>query len=363
MANSGTVKVDLGTRSYDIVVGSGILRSSGELIKKQIKSRKVIIITDSNVAKAGHLKTLEGSLKKIGVASESITLKPGEQTKSFKELESLLNKLLSMKPDRGITLIALGGGVVGDITGFAASILLRGVNFIQVPTTLLAMVDSSVGGKTGINTKHGKNLIGTFYQPKLVIADLDLLKTLPKREFLAGYAEVVKYGLINNPKFFSRLEKVGKNLGAEDVIQCCKSKAEIVSSDEKEAGQRALLNLGHTFGHALEAETGFSDRLLHGEGVAIGMVMAFEFSAELGICSSRDARKVEKHLQTIGLPTSPSDIKGMKFSEKDLLSHMKQDKKAQDGKLTFVLVKGIGQAFVQKNVDESKVLKFLKSVL
>lgn len=324
MSAHKTVKVDLGDRSYEIVVGKGLLATCGEKIARALKTKNAIIITDLNVADAGHLQVVMDSLNNSNIKAESIILPPGEQTKSFAELEELLNKLLSIRPDRNVVLVALGGGVIGDITGFAASILLRGVNFVQIPTTLLAMVDSSVGGKTGINTKFGKNLVGSFYQPKLVIADIDTLDTLPSREFGAGYAEMVKYGLINSPEFFATLESKGRKIGIEEIAICCESKAEIVSADEKEAGQRALLNLGHTFGHALETETGYSDKLLHGEAVAIGMVMAFSFSDRLGLCSSSDSERVRKFIKSVDLPSSVADIKGAKLNPKKLLEHIRQ---------------------------------------
>lgn len=346
-------------RSYDILVGRGLLAQAGGTIAPLVPGKRVIIVTDRNVAKHGHCAVLQKSLAAKGIRSDTITLPSGEGTKSFANLEKLLDKLLAFHPDRRTTLIALGGGVIGDITGFAASILLRGVPFIQVPTTLLAMVDSSVGGKTGINTKFGKNLVGSFYQPKLVLADLATLDTLPKREVLAGYAEVLKYGLINNRKFFEKLEKSKlQKILQECVVTSCKAKADIVAQDEKEADVRALLNLGHTFGHALEAEMGYDGRLLHGEGVAAGMAMAFRFSASLGQCPKTDAERIEKHLKAAGLPFCPKCIGS--FSAKKLLAHMKHDKKVQDGKLVLILAKGIGKAFIEKNVSEKDVKRFLE---
>lgn len=356
------VKVSLGERSYDIVVGSGLLPQAGGLIKKVISGKRVFVVTDNNIAKAKHVKTLEQSLKAAKIEYKTIILRPGERTKSFIQLGMLLDKLLSFRPARDDTLIALGGGVIGDITGFAASTLLRGIGYVQIPTTLLAMVDSSVGGKTGINTRHGKNLIGSFYQPKLVIADVDLLKTLPKRELLAGYAEVVKYGLISDAKFFARLEKNAMKDQVANIITSCKAKAQIVSEDERESGRRALLNLGHTFGHALEAEIGYSSKLLHGEAVAVGMVMAFQFSNQLRLCSHKDVQRVKGHLKKVGLPTSPLDI-SKKLKAEKLLEHMRHDKKIKSGKMVFILVKGIGKAFIQKGVNEDKVMKFLKQSL
>ena len=354
------VRVELGDRSYDILVGENLLENAADYIKPVLNSNNVFIITDENVEATPHVETLKRSLDKEGIKSETITLKAGEATKGFDGLEGLIDKLLEHKPDRRTCLIALGGGVVGDITGFAASILLRGVDFIQIPTTLLSMVDSSVGGKTGINTKQGKNLVGSFHQPKLVIADISLLSTLPEREKLSGYAEVVKYGLIDDAEFFAELEKGN----ADDlmVVKSCVSKARIVAEDEKESGKRALLNLGHTFGHAFEAEMGYDGRLLHGEAVAVGMVLAFKFSAKLGLCDEKDAKKVEEHLKKVGLPTDPKDIDGNFVSEK-LLDHMRQDKKVRDGKLVFILAKGIGKSFIKEDVNADDVLSFLAEVL
>jgi 3-dehydroquinate synthase len=359
MTDERTVRVELGERSYDIVVGKGLLATAGERIKQILPEPEIVIITDINVADAGFLKTLEGSVKAAEVKYESIILPPGEQTKSFEQLEKLLNQLLELKPNRNITLVALGGGVIGDLTGFAASSLLRGVNFIQIPTTLLAMVDSSVGGKTGINTSYGKNLVGAFYQPKMVLADISVLDSLPERQFLSGYAEVVKYSLINNPEFFAALESVGKDISIDEIVTCCESKAAIVSADEKEAGQRALLNLGHTFAHALEAETGYGEKLMHGEAVSIGMVLAFKFSSVLGLCSNDDVKKVEAHLSNVGLPVAVSDIDGVDFPAEQLLKHIQHDKKNSAGKLVFILAKGIGKSFVDKDVDANQLLQFL----
>ena len=361
------VTVALGDRrGYDIVIGQGMLRNAGTYIKPVLAMDRVIIVADEHILDAGHLSELQTALDEVFVTYETVVLPAGEQAKSFGQLEKLLEELLSYKPERNMTLIALGGGVIGDITGFAASILLRGVNFIQIPTTLLAMVDSSVGGKNGINTKHGKNLVGSFYQPKLVLADVEMLDTLPKREVLAGYAEVVKYGLIDSPEFFVTLEKKvkePKDICQSDIIAtCCQAKAAIVAEDEKEAGKRALLNLGHTFGHALEAEMGYDGRLLHGEAVAVGMVMAFQFSQRLGLCSPEGVARVKAHLQVAGLTVIPQDISN-DFKAERLLEHMRQDKKVEDGKLTFILVEGIGKAFIQKEVEESAVLEFLQDIL
>jgi 3-dehydroquinate synthase len=304
------------------------------------------------------------ALKSSGVRTDEIVLPPGEQTKDFAHLERLLDRLLGMKIERRTTLVALGGGVIGDLVGFAAAIALRGIDFIQIPTTLLAQVDSSVGGKTAIDTRHGKNLVGAFYQPRAVIADIDTLNTLPPRELGAGYAEVAKYGLINDPAFFDWLDDgAGKKVIAGDpvarqraVLACCANKAQVVAGDERETeGARALLNLGHTFGHALEAETGFGDALLHGEAVAIGCVMAFALSAELGICPAGDAERVRTHYAGVGLRTDPVQVRGIRWDTETLIHHMGSDKKVEDGKVTFILARGIGKAFVAKDVTLADV--------
>lgn len=359
-----TVAVPLGSRSYDIRIGSGLIHEAGSHIAPLLKTPRVCVITDKNVA-ARHLETLEKSLKASGIEVRTLILPAGEKTKSWKYLQQVVDFVLGLSIERGFTLIALGGGVIGDLTGFAASIILRGIDFIQIPTTLLAMVDSSVGGKTGINTVQGKNLVGSFYQPKLVLMDLDLLSTLPKREFNAGYAEVVKYGLINSRPFFDWLEANAKKLKRRDlaalnhaVTESCKAKRDIVAADERESNVRALLNLGHTFGHALEAETGYSRALLHGEGVAIGMAQAFALSAALGLCPAEDVEKVKAHLKKTGLPFHTSFIKKPMAAEA-LLAHMKKDKKVSGGKMVFILARGIGQAFISKDVSESDVLRVL----
>lgn len=349
------VDVSLSDRSYPIHIGAGVLPEVLEPLKKAAKP--VFIVTDENVAKL-HLPKVTALLDDIG--HHIYILPVGEKAKSWPELEKLSDFILSKKPERKSALLALGGGVVGDATGFAASILLRGIRFIQVPTTLLAMVDSSVGGKTGINSRYGKNLIGSFYQPQAVIADTTLLATLPEREFKAGYAEIVKYGLIRDAQFFEQLEK---GLSVEQMIEhSCAMKAEIVSQDEKEAGIRALLNFGHTFGHAMEIETGFSDMLLHGEAVSIGMNLAFQFSAKLGLCTLQDQQRVEAHLRSKGLKTSLADI-GKTMEPAKLVAHMYGDKKVKDGKLVFILVRGIGQAFVAENIDAAHIEAFLADEL
>lgn len=355
-----TVTVALGARAYDIVVGERLLARAGEWIAPLLAAKRVLIVTDERVARL-YLHRLTGALEDAGISARPIVLPPGEQTKSFAQLEQLLETILEQKPDRGTVLVALGGGVIGDITGFAASIALRGLDFIQIPTTLLAQVDSSVGGKTAINSRQGKNLIGSFHQPRLVLSDVSLLSTLPKRELLAGYAEVVKYGCINHPAFFAWLEENGAALAGGDVaaltyavVESCKAKAAIVAGDEREGGARALLNFGHTFAHALEAETGYSDVLLHGEAVAIGMVMAFALSVRMGLCAEADLARVRAHWQAVGLPASPRDIRP-EWSVGAIMEHFTRDKKASGGALTFVLTRGIGRAFVAKDVDKALV--------
>jgi 3-dehydroquinate synthase len=360
-----TIRVDLAGRAYDIAIGPGLLDRIGELATGLLAAPRVIIVSDQTVAPL-YAARLAAAFEKTGVRARSLTVAAGESSKEFAAFGQLMNDLLDQRPDRKTTLVALGGGVVGDLTGFAASVLLRGVDFIQVPTTLLAQVDSSVGGKTGINTRHGKNLVGAFYQPRLVVIDTDLLDTLPRRELLAGYAEVAKYGLIDEPDFFTWCEENGAALLAGDagrrsyaIEQSCLAKARIVAADEREtADLRALLNLGHTFGHALEAETGFGPDLLHGEAVGTGMALAFDLSARLGLCAAADALRVRRHLAAVGLPVRLRAIGGgnrRDWQAQRLIDHMRGDKKAEAGKLTFVLARGIGQAFVSRDVDE-KVL-------
>lgn len=363
------VRVDLGSRSYDILIGRNLINTAADHILPLLGKRHVVIVTDANVARL-HLEALEHALKQADIAVDSIILPAGEATKSFAELERLCDLLLDMKVERSSTLIALGGGVIGDLTGFAAAVFLRGIDFIQVPTTLLAQVDSSVGGKTGINMPHGKNLVGAFYQPRLVLADTGTLDTLSRRELLAGYAEVVKYGLIDEPDFFTWLETNGIDVIEGDEVArrhaigiSCRAKARIVGADERESGARALLNLGHTFGHALEAECGFSDELLHGEGVAIGMVMAFDLSATLGLCPVEDSARVQRHLASVGLPTSPLSLQGRLWTAERLIAHMGRDKKVKDGRIGFVLARGIGQAFHPAHVDPNQVSALLNAAI
>jgi len=360
--------VALGPRSYDILVGRGLIARAGRLIAPVLARPRTVIISDENVARH-HLSAFQASLERAGIEHQAIVVPPGEASKSFATLERVLDQLLDARVERDDVIVALGGGVIGDLAGFAASVLRRGVDFIQVPTTLLAQVDSSVGGKTGINCRHGKNLIGTFHQPRLVIADTEALATLPDRELRAGYAEVVKYGLINDPGFFAWLEDNGDGVLALDhdavaraVITCCRAKAAIVAEDERESGTRALLNLGHTFGHAFEADCGYGAQLLHGEAVAVGMVLAFDLSARLGMCPREDAARVRSHLAGRGLPVSPREI-GRSFDVDALLRHMAQDKKVKAGRLTFVLAYGIGKAVLSREVAEADVRAVLKASL
>ena len=364
-----TLNVALGDRSYDIFIGDGALRQAGDLMRDVLASPNTVIVTDENVA-PHWLAPLEASLNAAGIAHRAMILPPGEHTKSLKYLDELTDGLLRDGIDRKTTLIALGGGVIGDLTGFAAAVLLRGIDFVQVPTTLLAQVDSSVGGKTGIDTRYGKNLIGAFHQPKVVIADTQTLDTLPRRELLCGYAEVVKYGVINDPAFFDWLRANAAALldgdGAvrrEAVLRSCTSKAEIVAADERESGVRALLNLGHTFAHALEAQVGFEDKLKHGEAVAIGMVMALDLSARLkmGGITARD--RLVAHLQDVGLPTNIKALLGDNWTADALLDHMGRDKKTEGGKLTFILAGDIGQSEVVRDVDPAAVTQTLNAFI
>ncbi|MET3601435.1 3-dehydroquinate synthase [Martelella mangrovi] len=359
------VRVDLGERSYDILIGSGLLQSAGGETLARLDCRKAAIITDTNVAPL-YLDTLTESLQTDGIETFSLTLAAGEKTKSFENLQTAVDFILDARIERSDAVIALGGGVIGDLAGFAASVVRRGVHFVQVPTSLLAQVDSSVGGKTGINTRQGKNLVGAFHQPHLVLADTDTLDTLSPREFAAGYAEVVKYGLIDQPDFFHWLEKNRKSIfsggtdRAEAIARSCEAKAAVVAADEHENGARALLNLGHTFGHALERATGYdSARLVHGEGVAIGMVLAHEFSARMNLASPDDAHRVAAHLRDAGLPTTLGDIDGSLPSPDILMDAIGQDKKVKGGKLTFILTHGIGKSFIADDVPSSEVLAFL----
>ena len=370
MTETQTVNVALGDRSYDIRIGKSLLVEAARHISPHLgKHKKCIILTDSSIEKL-HLPTLENALNAANINYSSFVIPAGEQSKSFAELERLSNAILETGIDRQTTLIALGGGVVGDLGGFLASILLRGIPFIQIPTTLLAMVDSSVGGKTAINSPVGKNLIGAFYQPQLVLADIALLTTLPARQMQAGYAEIVKYGLINDRDFFdwlkeniTRPEDASTEQLSTMVARSCQHKAQIVSADEKEKGARALLNLGHTFGHALEAEMGYSNALLHGEAVAIGMVMAFAFSAQYGSVEVEDVASIKAALRNANLPIHPGEIKGFDAGPEALINHMRKDKKVNAGAMVFILAHAIGETFVANDVQENDLLAFLNAYL
>ncbi|MGA9603139.1 MAG: 3-dehydroquinate synthase [Methyloceanibacter sp.] len=360
------IEVALPGRSYAIVIGENLLAASGRRIAAAVKGARAAIVTDANVA-ALYLPALKSSLAEQGLLLGEVVIEPGEASKCFPVLASLCERLLELGVERGDCVIAFGGGVVGDLAGFAASILRRGVRVVQMPTTLLAQVDSAIGGKTGIDTKQGKNLIGAFHQPGLVLADIAVLSTLSPREFRAGYAEVVKYGLLGDAPFFAWLEAnwsaVFSTSGAERryaVETSARAKAHIVEADEKEeTGTRALLNLGHTFGHALEAYAGYSDRLLHGEAIAIGMRLAFTFSVAAGLCPAGDADRVERHLSAVGLPVRIDAIPGARPTSEALLRLMAQDKKVKGGKLALVLAHGIGKAFVEHDVSVPRLTEFL----
>ncbi len=359
------LRVELADRTYEILVGPKLIERAGREISPLLRRRQAVIVSDETVA--GHyLAALRDSLSGAGIAHHTVLLPSGEETKSLDHFGRLAEDILAIGIERGTMLIALGGGVVGDLTGFAAATLLRGIDFVQIPTTLLAQVDSSVGGKTGINTRSGKNLIGAFYQPRLVLADTDTLASLPRRELLAGYAEIVKYGLIRDAEFFAWLEAEGDalcNLTPEAlqraVVASCVMKAEIVTGDEREEGDRALLNFGHTFGHALETETGFSARLLHGEAVALGMVLAFGFAARLGRVAADEALRVRRHLEDKGLPTRLTEV-GLATNPADrLIAHMGKDKKVRDGRITLILPHRIGDVFVMKDAPIDRLRDFL----
>ena len=363
------VRVDLPGREYDIVIGPGLIGKAGDLLAPHLRRGRVAVVTDATVA-ALHLPAFRAAMQGAGIAVEALVLPPGEGTKSWAELARTVEWLLAARVERGDLVVALGGGVIGDLAGFAAAILRRGVRYVQVPTTLLAQVDSSVGGKTGINTAQGKNLAGAFHQPALVIADTALLQSLPLRDFRAGYGEVVKYGLLGDAAFFGWLEANADALAARDpaalvhaVTRSCEMKAGIVMRDETEQGERALLNLGHTFCHALEAATGYSDRLLHGEGVAIGCVLAFDLSARLGLCPQEDPVRVSAHLARMGMRRRLGDIAGALPDAAGLMALMEQDKKVVEGRLRFILARGIGEAFVAADVPTEAVLALLAGAL
>jgi 3-dehydroquinate synthase len=367
-----TVDVALGDRAYDIVIGRNVLQSMGSRIAALRPGVRTAIVTDRTVAKSW-LAPTEAALAQAGIPTSSVVVEEGEGSKTYAGLEKVSEALIAAKIERNDLVIALGGGVVGDLAGFAASILRRGVDFVQVPTSLLAQVDSSVGGKTGINSPQGKNLIGSFHQPILVIADTAVLDTLSPRQFRAGYAEVAKYGLLGDEAFFAWLEKnhaeifSGGAAREHAIATSCRAKAAIVARDERETGERALLNLGHTFGHALEAATGFSDRLFHGEGVAVGMVLAAEFSVALGKLPESDAARIRHHLASVGLPIRLQDIAGFAqegLADADtLMALMAQDKKVKRGKLTFILMEAIGRAVIAPDVAPAPVREFLQQKL
>jgi 3-dehydroquinate synthase len=372
-ADPTTVQVALGERSYDIVIGRGLIASLGARIEALRPRARVFIVTDTNI-EVNHLDAVEETLAESAIAASQLIVPPGEGSKSFRVFEQVCEAIIAARIERGDLVVALGGGVIGDLAGFVASSVRRGIDYVQVPTTLLAQVDSSVGGKTAINSAHGKNLVGAFHQPILVVADTALLDTLPPREFRAGYAEVAKYGLLGDAAFFSWLEANWREVfaggkasggGAREhaIAVSCRAKAAIAARDERETGDRALLNLGHTFGHALEAACGFSDRLLHGEAVAAGMALAFEFSARLGLLPPAEAERAIRHLAEVGLPTRPKDIAGGLPEADALMGLMAQDKKVKRGALTFILVRGIGAAFVERGVDAAQVRTFLSEKL
>jgi 3-dehydroquinate synthase len=366
------VPVALGARSYDIVIGRGVITTLGTRIAELRPGAKVFIVTDENVA-AHAMAPTQAALTHAGVSGGHLVVPPGEASKTYGMLERVCEAILDAQIERGDLVVALGGGVIGDLAGFAAAVVRRGLDYVQVPTTLLAQVDSSVGGKTAIDSRQGKNLIGAFHQPILVLADTALLDTLPEREFRAGYAELVKYGLLGDAAFFSWLEghwreifaaSSARNAAREHAVAvACRTKAAIVGRDERETGERALLNLGHTFGHAFEAACGFSDRLLHGEAIAIGMVLAFEFSARRGLVPANEAERVKRHFAEVGLPVSPADIPGPLPGLDRIMELIGQDKKVKRGMLTFILVRAIGSAMIETGVAEREVRKFLNDKL
>jgi 3-dehydroquinate synthase len=362
---SRRIAVGLGARSYEVRVGHGLVDRAGELIAPRLKRRRTAVVTDETVWGL-HGARLTAALEAAGVAALPVVLPPGEQTKSFAGLADVIDRLLALELDRADVITAFGGGVIGDLAGFAAAIYKRGVDFVQVPTTLLSQVDSSVGGKTAIDVAAGKNLVGAFHQPRLVLADLDVLSTLPPREMRAGYAEVIKYGFLGDFAFFEWLEKNGSAVLAREpqplaqaVARSVEMKAEIVAEDETEQGRRALLNLGHTFGHALEAETGYGATLLHGEAIAVGQALAYRFSAAQGLCPRQDAGRAAAAIAAAGLPATLAETPGRPFDAERLVRHMAQDKKAEAGRLTFILPRRLGEAFVAKDVAAEAVRDFL----
>lgn len=365
MSDKKTIQVKLGPRSYEIHAGAGVIEQAGALIRPLAKRAKLALVTERNVARH-HLSELTETLEKEGFDVASLVLEPGENTKDWANLQTTVEWLLDQKVERDDLVIALGGGVIGDLVGFAAAILRRGVRFVQIPTSLLAQVDSSVGGKTGINSVAGKNLVGAFHQPSLVLADVGLLSTLSDRDFLSGYGEVVKYGLLGDSSFFEWLDEHAAAMRDRDpatileaVARSCQMKADIVARDETERGDRALLNLGHTFGHALEAATGYSARLLHGEGVSIGCCLAFELSMRMGLCAQETPSRVRAHFQKMNMRTGLGDIPGLDTTPEALVDLMRQDKKSVAGQVKFILARDIGAAFVSTDVDLGDVAALL----
>ena len=370
MSEHNKLRINLKENSYDIIIEHGLLSELGALISKKFGKPKTFIVTDSNIAAHWLKQTIE-SLSAQGMSPKVLEVPVGERTKSFINLEKIIDQLLESKVDRDSVLIALGGGVIGDLAGFAGAVTLRGIKVIQVPTTLLSQVDSSVGGKTGVNVRQGKNLVGSFHQPSLVAIDTQVLQTLPSRQLLAGYAEVLKYGLIKDRSFFDWLELNGKKVLEGDklaqqfaIFTSCRIKAEIVEADEKEKNLRAILNFGHTFGHALEAEAGYDGNLLHGEAVSIGMVLAIELSKSLGYLSGQDAGRAVEYIRNIGLPTNINSIEGSTSWHPDgIIQHMQHDKKVSNGQLRFVLIKGIGEAYLTADVERNDIYRVIEKSL
>ena len=370
MSEHNKLRINLRENSYDIIIEHGLLSELGALISKKFGKPKTFIVTDSNIAVHWLKQTIE-SLSAQGMSPKVLEVPVGERTKSFINLEKIIDQLLESKVDRDSVLIALGGGVIGDLAGFAGAVTLRGIKVIQVPTTLLSQVDSSVGGKTGVNVRQGKNLVGSFHQPSLVAIDTQVLQTLPSRQLFAGYAEVLKYGLIKDRSFFDWLELNGKKVLEGDklaqqfaIFTSCRIKAEIVEADEKEKNLRAILNFGHTFGHALEAEAGYDGNLLHGEAVSIGMVLAIELSRSLGYLSGQDAGRAVEYIRNIGLPTNINSIEGSTSWHPDgIIQHMQHDKKVSNGQLRFVLIKGIGEAYLTADVERNDIYRVIEKSL
>ena len=370
MSEHNKLRINLKENSYDIIIEHGLLSELGALISKKFGKPKTFIVTDSNIAVHWLKQTIE-SLSAQGMSPKVLEVPVGESTKSFINLEKIIDQLLESKVDRDSVLIALGGGVIGDLAGFAGAVALRGIKVIQVPTTLLSQVDSSVGGKTGVNVRQGKNLVGSFHQPSLVAIDTQVLQTLPSRQLFAGYAEVLKYGLIKDQSFFDWLELNGKKVLEGDkiaqqfaIFTSCRIKAEIVEADEKEKNLRAILNFGHTFGHALEAEAGYDGNLLHGEAVSIGMVLAIELSKSLGYLSGQDAGRAVEYIRNIGLPTNINSIEGSTSWHPDgIIQHMQHDKKVSNGQLRFVLIKGIGEALLTADVERNDIYSVIEKSL